>query len=270
MNGRLTLRLGMALALALALLPSCATRRAGATFRVLPAHPEYLLRSPDSKETSFAEVLGGFTLVGPGWVDLHLSIELRVENAYFREGAPKHGLANFLGTEIARYRVLPSGGLQQIGLQSRVSHRPADQLPVQQLLRESQRRLAHHRFFYQILVSKKTDVRSAVLLSAASTEELDRLTEQLVSEPDLVCGDASTHCTAFPEACSVSLEIEVAVNGAPRRVPWGSTLSNVAERPGRVEMSRPYEGRLVPVKIDPRDPEALRVPLLPGDRIKLR
>ena len=30
--------------------------------------------------------------------------ELRVENAYFHEGAPKHGMNNFLGTEIARLR----------------------------------------------------------------------------------------------------------------------------------------------------------------------
>jgi hypothetical protein len=248
--------------------PSCATRRAVTSFRVLPASPDYLLRSPDSKDTPFPEVLSRYTNVGPDWVELRPQIELRVENAYFREGAPKRGLANFLGTEIARYQVLPTGMLEQVAVQSRLPQRPADQPPVQQLLSESQRHHSHHRLFYQILVNKKSDVRSAVLLSASSMDDLDRLTKQLLSEPDSVCGGVSTNCTAFPEACTASLEIEIVVNGAHRTVLWGSVLGGVAERHQRIELFRPYFGRLAPVEVDLRDPEALRVPLLPGDRIK--
>src|SRR5713226_6343926 len=137
--------------------PSCATRRPVASFRVLPAKPDYLLRSPDSKDTPFAEVLGGYAHVGSGWVELRQQIGLRVENAYFREGTPKRGLANFLGTEIVRYQVFPTGMLKQIALLSHLEQRPRDQPPVQQLLSESQMRHGHHRFFYQVLVSKKTD-----------------------------------------------------------------------------------------------------------------
>lgn len=247
---------------------SCAARRT--SFRVLPATPDYLLRSPDRKNTPFPEVLGQYTKVGPDWVELRPRIELRVENAYFREGAPKHGLANFLGTEIARYQVLPAGTLEQIALQSRLFQRPADQPPVQQLLSDSQRRYPHHRLFYQVPVSKKSDVRSAVLLSAASVDELDRLTRQLMNEPESVCGTVSDHCTVFPEACTVSLEMEIVVNGSPRKVPWTSVLADVVEHDRHVELLRPYSGRLSPVEIDLRDPEALRVPLLPGDRVKWR
>jgi len=78
------------------------------------------------------------------------------------------------------------------------------------------------------------------------------------------------NCTAFPEACTASLEIQIVVNGESRRVLWGSVLGGVAEKHRRVELLRPDLGRLAPVKIDTRDPEALRVPLLPGDRIKWR
>lgn len=258
----------MALAFVLMFSISCATRRAVPAFRVLPAKPDYLLRSPDAKDTPFPEILGRYTNVGPDWVELRPQIELRVENAYFREGAPKHGLANFLGTEIARYRVLPTGMLEEIAVQSRLAQRPADQPPVQQLLGESQRRYLHHRLFYQVLVNKKSDVRSAVLLSAASMSDLERLTKQLLGEPDSVCGGVSTHCTAFPEACTASLEIKIVVNGAPRTVLWGSVLGGVAENHRRIELFRPYLGRLARVEGDLRDPEALRVPLLPGDRIK--
>ena len=262
------MRLAMLLAFVLMSLPSCATRRSATAFRVLPSKPDYLLRSPDSKDTPFPEVLGRYTNVGPDWVELSPKIELRVENAYFREGAPKRGLANFLGTEIARYRMLLTGMLEQIDVKSRLPQRPADQPAVQELLSESQRHYAHHRLFYQILLNKKSDIRSAVLLSAASMDDLDRLTKQLLSEPDAVCGGVSTNCTAFPEACTASLEIKIVVNGAPRTVVWGSTLTGVAGNHRRIEMFRPYLGRLAPVEVDTRDPETLRVPLLPGDRIK--
>lgn len=264
------MRLLVLLAFALLSTLSCATRRTVAGFRVLPARPDYLLRSPDSKDTPFPEVLGRYTPVGPGWVELRPQIELRVENAYFREGAPKRGLANFLGTEIARYQVLPTGALEQIALQSRLTQRPADQLPVQQLLSESQRLYRQHRLFYQVLMSKKSDVRSAVLLGAESTDELEQFTARLLSEPESVCGGASAHCTVFPEACTASLEIEIAVNGVPRKVPLSSVLADVVERHRHIELFRPYIGRLAPVEIDPRDPGALRVPLLPGDCVQWR
>src|SRR5258708_20487502 len=259
------MRMLVLLAFVFMLLPSCATRRAATAFRVLPAKPDYLLRSPDTKDAPFPEVLGRYTNVGLDWVELRQQIELRVENAFFREGAPKRGLANFLGTEIVRYRMLPAGMLEQLSVESHLPERPADQPPIQQLLSEYQRRYLHHRLFYQVLVNKKSDVRSAVLLSAASMDELDRLTKQLLAEPDSVCDGVSTNCTAFPEACTASLEIGIVVNGAPRTVLWGSVLGGVTENHGRVELFRPYLGRLTPVEINPRDPEALRVPLLPGE-----
>jgi hypothetical protein len=263
-------RLVLVLAFAAMLSVSCAARRAATSFQVLPAAPDYLLRSPDRKDTPFPEVLGQYTSVGPGWVELRPRIELRVENAYFREGMPKHGLANFLGTEIVRYRVLPAGTLEQIALQSRLLQRPADQPPVEQLLSESQRRYGHHRLFYQVAVSKKSDVRSAVLLSAASLDEMDGLTQQLTTEPESVCGAASTHCAVFPEACTASLEMEIVVNGAPRTVVWSTGLAEVVGRHRHVELFRSYSGRLAPVQINLSDPEALRLPLLPGDRVKWR
>ena len=254
-------------ALAFAFTVSCASHL-GTKFRVLPGQPDYLLRSPDSKVTPFPEVLGLYTNVGPGWVELQPLTHLRVENAYFREGAPKHGLANFLGTEIARYQVLATGELKQISVESRVEQRPSDQPPVQQLLRETQQLYHSHRFFYQVLLNKKSDVRNAVLLGADSVEELDRLSTQLLTQPESVCGGARTHCTVFPEACTASLEFEIVVNGAHRTVVWGSTLAEFAKEHNEVRLFRRYHDRLAPVEVDVRDREALRVPLLPGDVIK--
>jgi hypothetical protein len=262
------MRLGIVLAF-VGMSLACAARRV-AVFQVLPASPDYLLRSPDAKETPFPEVLGGYTNVGPGWVELRPQIELRVENAYFREGAPKHGLANFLGTEIVRYRMLPTGTLEQLTVESRLERRPADQPPVQELLGEAQRRYTHHRLFYQVLFNKKADTHNAVLLSASSVKELDGLTQELIREPGSVCGAGFPHCTVFPEACTTSLEIGIVVNGVPRTVPWTTTLAEVVGRNGQPKVFRPYLSRLAPVKIDPNDADSLRLPLLPGDHIEWR
>src|SRR5579872_1817679 len=93
----------------LGLTGACANRRPVGTFRVLPASPDYLLRSPDLRDTPFAEVLSRYTSLAPrqGWVDLRPRMELRIENAYYRAGSPKHGVTDFLGTEIARFQVDP-------------------------------------------------------------------------------------------------------------------------------------------------------------------
>ncbi len=249
---------------------SCATPHIAGSFRVLPSTPDYLLRAPDFKEIPFPEVLKQHTNTGPAWVELRPRMQLRIEQAYFREGTKERNLANYLGTEIVRYSAGSNGVLRQISLQSGVTERPTSQPPVQRLLRSRQNRYRLHRYFYQVLVNRQTGKQNAILLSAASTERLDRLTRQLLSNPDSVCDRDSVHCTVFPEACSVALEMEIVVNGAPRTALWGSAVASVAQRPQYLELIRLYEGRPSPVEMDSTDPNALRLPLLPGDRVTWR
>jgi hypothetical protein len=235
-------------------------------FRVLPGNPDYLLRAPDAKAIPFHEVLDRYNGFVPGkdWLDLRPRMELRVENAYYQVGAPKHGLNGYLGTEIAQYQVRPNGGLHLLTVHP-MAQRPVDQVPVQDLLSASQQRHPYYRFFFEVLF--KGSARGSVLLGASSPGELDQLTTQLQAAPDSVCTAESTHCTVFPEACSVSLEIEIEVNGAPRTVHWNSTLASIAPHPRQLKLLRLFRSRVAPVQLDPNDPQALRLPLLPGDRI---
>jgi hypothetical protein len=258
-------------AFTLALLPclySCATHHAGRAFRVVAAEPYYVIRSPDATETPFTEVLSRYSDVGPpqGWL-LHSNTQLRVENAYYREGAPKHGIADFLGTQTAIYRVR-GRGLQLLSLRSEVARRPADQLPVQDLIGPEQRRYRYYRYFFQIVFRQKANTRGAVLLGADSLDELSALAVRLLDDPDAVCSGPSTHCATFPEACTVALQIEVSVNGVRSVVGWGNTLGSVAVHPRTLKLSRLDNGTLTPVEVDAGDPNALRLPLLPGDRIE--
>jgi len=251
-------------------LSSCGMRHsAGTAFEVLPVAPEYLLRSPDAQETPFSQVLRQYNGFIPGqdWLDLHPRMRLRVENPYYQAGLPKHGLNGFIGTEIALYRVRDNGILRLISTESKVPQLPSDQSPVKQLLPASQMHYREHRFFLAVKFSRRAEASPSVLLGANSTPELNALAARLESSPDSVCHDSASHCVVFPEACSVSAEIEIVVNGVPRTVPWGSILSAVADKPRKVELLRLHAGRLTPVKLDPSDADALRLPLLPGDHL---
>lgn len=247
---------------------SCVRRLSA--FRVEPATPSYLLRSPDSRQTPFPEILLNYNGFEPGrdWVDLRPGMELRIENAYYQPGMPKHGLNGFLGTETALYKV-GRRGLQRISVQS-MKGRPSEQPPVQQLIRPSEMHDRWYRFYYEVFFRNSRETKGSVLLGARQKKELDRLSDQLLKDPDSVCGAHSRNCSVFPEVCSVSIEMEIVVNGTPRSVTWGSALANLLGQARHIELSRMYHGRLVPVQIDARDANALRLPLLPGDQVKVR
>jgi|SRR5579871_1788478 len=201
------------------------------------------------------------------WVDLRPQMELRVENAYYKEGALKRGLAGFLGTEIARYQVRRAG-LRLMAVEAVLTQRPRDQLPVQQLLPTSKMRYRYYRFFYAVVFSKRREEGGAVLLGARSTDELGRLGARLLSDPESICTNQSNQCTVFPPACTVALEIEIVVNGAPRTVSWGSLLATLEPKPEHFELlRRSASGLDTPLEIDFNDPRALRTPLMPGDQI---
>ncbi|MBV9301708.1 MAG: hypothetical protein JOY62_07685 [Acidobacteriaceae bacterium] len=258
-----------AIAVVLALLSSTAcisgTSRA---FRVLPASPDYLLRYPNSKVATFSDVLrlyNGFK-PGDGSMFLRSGMELRVENAYYKPGSSKRGLEGFLGTEVARYRMRPNGELELLSVQS-MKDRPSDDVPVERLISGVQTRCRYHRFYYEIFFRKAGESRGSVLLGANSSDELTSLAAQLLSDPESVCRHGSEQCTVFPEACSVSVEIQIVVDGKATTVPWSSTLSAVAEHTGTLKLFRVNNGRLLPVEFDARDDEALELPLLPGDHV---
>ncbi len=197
-------------------------------------------------------------------MDLRSLMELRIENAYYQKGASRRGLEGFLGTEVARYDVTPRG-LQLVSVQS-MKERPEGEPPVQQLISNTEMKFAYYRLYFEIVFTRNGDSHGSALLGANSIEDLNELSAEL-TEPEKVCNATSVHCTVFPEACSVSVEMKIVVNGKPQTIVWGSLLASITDHPQHLEMKRLYAGRLTPIKINPRDPNALRLPLLPGDQI---
>ncbi len=245
---------------------SCAALHRGVDFRIIPHQPDYVLQSPDAHKTPFAEVLRAYNGYerGQSWVDLRPFMELRIENAYYEPGASRQGLKGFLGTEVARYEVRAKG-LRLISFTS-MAHRPPHDLPVQQLIAPRALRWRFYRFYYEVFFPGSKETHGSVILGADSIPEMERLSEQM-SRPENVCYPGAAHCTVFPQACTVSLEMKITVNGKSQSVIWGSVLGNVTRDLQQVQVKRRYADRLVPIRINPVDPEDLRLPLLPGDRI---
>ena len=65
---------------------------------------------------------------------------------------------------------------------------------------------------------------------------------------------------------TVSLQFEIIVNGKRAFVSWGSSVKNVIGERSSFSMLRRYGRRNVLVNLDAKDPEALRLSVLPGDR----
>ncbi len=250
---------------------SCATRISSKSFVVVPGTPAYSLRSPASQQTPFPEILHSYSGFerGSAFVDLRPGMELSIENAYYQPGMSRRGLAGFLGTETAGYKIEPHGRLRLLSVQS-MRTRPTNQPAVDDLISPAQRAHRFFRFYYEVFFRRTDASRGSVLLSTDRQDDLTRLATQLIADPDSICRSGAKDCTVFPEACSVSLGMEVLINGARRSVLWGSTLASLADHPRYLQLLRLYNGRLAPVKLDATDDRALTLPLLPGDRLVFR
>ena len=198
------------------------------------------------------------------YVDLLPQLRLRIENAYYNAAASRRGVEGFLGTEIAKYEVTAQG-LQLLSVQP-MKGRSKGQMPVQKIISTRQQRYRNYRLYYETVFTRNSRIHGSVLLGADSTLELDQLANRLVT-PESVCNKRSAHCTVFPDACSVSVEMSVLVNGTPRTIDWGSVLASIVNSPKHVEIMRSSSGQLHRLEIDPRDPNTLRMPLLPGDQV---
>jgi hypothetical protein len=80
-------------------------------------------------------------------------------------------------------------------------------------------------------------------------------------------------CTVFPKNFGVSPELRVRANGEDYYIRVGGFLQEVLDwhpgdhAPKTLRVRRPFRGRLVPVKFDPKSDDILKLVLLPGDEI---
>ena len=197
------------------------------------------------------------------WIELLPGMTLKLESAYYREGSARNSASDYLGTTIAQYTVQPNGRLQQTSL-TKLRAQPRDQAAVENLIPPGVLRRRNHTFSFRVALNRKGGTQAAVLLGANSPGELDRI----ATRADAACGSKSTSCAVFPPLCTASLEIEVVVNGAARKVLWSTSVMGITgQTPAQVELNRPEGGKLVAVPLSARDADSLRTRLRHGDRV---
>jgi hypothetical protein len=174
-------------------------------------------------------------------------------------------LNGFLGTQLATFGVQPNGAMKLLSLESKpFQGGTINQLPADQLVPSYIRAKRAYRFFYAVAFARSSRPSASVLLSARSSKELEELSAQLKMAPDQLCGPQSTRCTVFPEGSTVSISMEIVVNGVPKVVLWGSVLGSVTGGRPVTNLDRMTSARFESVKLAA---EPLRTPLLPGDRV---
>jgi hypothetical protein len=209
-----------------------------------------LLAGGCQRSARVAQPPGQVVDLSKGWVDVTEGMVLLVENAYFRDGATTRTIADYIGTEKLALRA-GRGGLT-VTDHVPLPGRPSKQPPVVALFPEKERRRRQHRLYFQVVVDKTSGKAKAVVLGAGSRGEMAALAARLTGKT--ICAGG---CTVFPEGSSVSLAMEIFVNGQPRTVLWGSNPKSVA---GAQRIFTLRRGD----KVMPTETGAL----LPGDRIE--
>ena len=199
------------------------------------------------------------------YLDIRPGIRLSVEKAYYAPGSKAQGLEGFLGTQVAAFGLAPNLSLRLLSLDSKPFQGAAvPKITADQLVPSHMRNERAFRFFYAVTFARSGRPSASVLLAAKSTRQIEDLTAQLRANPDDVCGPQSVQCAVFPEGSTVSIMMEVVVNGTPKVVIWGSALGAATGGQPATLLERNISGRFEPVKLYG---DTLRTPLLPGDRV---
>lgn len=136
---------------------------------------------------------------------------------------------------------------------------------------------AFYRLFYE---SWRNDF-SALVIAARTTPDLDRRTRILDASGESASCDKlnGEMCVAIPKEVAVNPMISVTVNGTEVLTNRGATLFNAIRSSGepqpdtvlpRLSISKPWNGRPMPVTFDPSDPAILRLILRGGEIITWR
>lgn len=247
----------------LAVLAGCSARTA--RYIVIPSKPHYLLRYPDGKTRAFPDTTASLSNAFEGWIDLGSGMTLTLERTYF-EPPESRRIQDYIGLETIQFRAETTGGpLRQIEYRP-LESRPRDEPSLRSAIPGGQLVCRYHRLFFQTVVDKESGPARAVLVSASSQSESVALSKDLIR--GLGCETSlrpGLYCSAIPNGTTASVFFDVIVNGKATSVAWGSTVAQLvgAKRPIRVW--RKNRSRMAPVIFESADPEALRLPLLPGD-----
>jgi hypothetical protein len=218
-----------------------------------------------------------------GYVDLIPPLALRQVTPLLKDGATElRGADSLAGVEVAVYSLTPAGprGGNRLALSS-VEARTGEMVsrperPSREILALPER-ARYFRLFFLTRLSRRD--HDTLIVGAAQAARLEEAARILEGHEDQYCGalDPSRFdCVAIPKGIAVSPEVRVLANGKEVFIPLGGTVRsalNAAGEPqpervaGRLKLSRPYRGIVIPVEFDRSGTSILAMVLNGGEEL---
>ncbi len=129
---------------------------------------------------------------------------------------------------------------------------------------------------YRLFYKQDQTGLAAWVVAAATRPELDARTQALQTGTLTCEALGPSECVAIPRMAAINLFLPVSVNGREVLVPWAGTIGQALRAAGapspqsllsRLTISRPHDGRLLPVRFDSTSPAILNLPLVGGEVI---
>jgi hypothetical protein len=209
-----------------------------------------------------------------GYLDLDSKFRLRAVEPIREQG-------QVVGFKTSFYPLVPTpdGGVRatagesETNLKAVITHGPATDSEVLHM--------PPHTTWVRLFLRtwSETQDRRIALIAAATPRELALASKAFEANPEGFCAHASTlnaACIGVPKDMVLGPELRVRANGTDQYAPVGGHIGDVlrsmnirngAELVKTMRVSRPYEGKLVPVEFDRANNDVLSLVLMGGEEI---
>lgn len=220
-----------------------------------------------------------------GFVTLTSGMRLHINRSIFRPipgGAET--VANYLGERTIYYQIVEKGGsglrlkLNGIHNSAGLHTKSGSQFPDATLARNFSRAWALRLFLFTEFVPTN-ERRTALLIGARDGQGLFRGTLAVAKDPGIPCGQlraSSIECASLDGTVSMSVDMDVVINGRKHYFPIGSTVASalndvpkdeIVEAVKTLRIQRLFRGKYAELEFDHSSDAFSKLCLFAGDRL---
>lgn len=220
-----------------------------------------------------------------GFVTLTSGMRLHVDRSVFRDAPGRaETVANYLGERIVDYRIVNTANgelalkLSDIRKSASLHTKSGSQFPDATLAPNFSGARSIRLFLFTLFVPTR-EHRTALLIEASNPEELNRETIAIMKDPGIPCNQIVSPgigCVSLDGTASMSVDMNVTVNGKINYFPIGSTVESAldgvpqdrqAEAFKTLRIQRLFRGKYSDLEFNHDDPAVSKLPLFAGDRL---
>lgn len=223
-------------------------------------------------------------LAGRTGLALKAGMRLRIDRAHFRRPEPgqqQHTPQLFLGVSTVYFRVLDNRGKLRFRQHGITAYRPTS-LVKRVLHQNSDLALSfieeetYFRLLFNTLFLPQKHFRSAAIVGAERSSDLDELDEELHAHPEEDCKATAARyravCFEFEGDVTVTPQIKVELNGKRTFVDSGTKIKDVLSNSDEqtlksLRLRRQFMHTFYDLEFEPTDSRVLSVALIGNDRV---